>query len=58
VATWFSDQVNDMLQREREGRPEEGGEEEAALPPNIVPLTGPDRVTTAGARLVVAHHCG
>jgi trehalose 6-phosphate synthase len=49
VATWFENQVHDMLQHElgqQEDRDEEGQHE---LPPNIVPLTGGDRVTTAGA---------
>ena len=48
VATWFQDQVNDIQQLIREQR-EEDTEEEDALPPNIVPLTGSDRATPTGS---------
>lgn len=49
VATWFENQVADMLAYPS-GPPQmdEPGEE-VALPPNIVPLTGSDRVSTTGA---------
>jgi trehalose 6-phosphate synthase len=49
VATWFENQVSDMLAYPS-GPPQmdEPGEE-VALPPNIVPLTGSDRVSTTGA---------
>jgi trehalose 6-phosphate synthase len=48
VATWFEDQVNDIQQLIREQ--EEGvADEEEALPPNIVPLTGSDRATPTGS---------
>ena len=46
VATWFGDQVADMLAYEEQSWEESG--EDVDLPPNIVPLTGGDRVTTAG----------
>ena len=46
VATWFENQVADMLTHGQE-RPLV--EEEIDLPPNIVPLTGADRVSTTGA---------
>ena len=48
VATWFEDQVNDIQQLIREQRDEPAPEEES-LPPNIVPLTGSDRVTPTGS---------
>jgi trehalose 6-phosphate synthase len=47
VATWFENQVADMLTYGQERPPLE--EEEVVLPPNIVPLTGADRVSTTGA---------
>lgn len=46
VATWFGNQVADMLAYEEQAWEESG--EDVDLPPNIVPLTGGDRVTTAG----------
>jgi trehalose 6-phosphate synthase len=47
VTTWFENQVADMLTYGQERPPLE--EEDIALPPNIVPLTGADRVSTTGA---------
>jgi trehalose 6-phosphate synthase len=47
VITWFENQVADMLTYGQERPPLE--EEDIALPPNIVPLTGADRVSTTGA---------
>ena len=47
VTTWFENQVADMLTYGQEREPVE--EEELPLPPNIVPLTGTDRVSTTGA---------
>jgi trehalose-6-phosphate synthase len=47
VITWFENQVADMLTYGQERPPLE--EEDVALPPNIVPLTGADRVSTTGA---------
>jgi trehalose 6-phosphate synthase len=47
VITWFENQVVDMLTYGQERPPLE--EEDVALPPNIVPLTGADRVSTTGA---------
>lgn len=47
VATWFENQVND-LEAYKEEQPA-AGEEAEPLPPNIVPLTGSERVSTAGA---------
>jgi trehalose 6-phosphate synthase len=47
VITWFENQVADMLTYGQERPPLE--EEDVALPPNIVPLTGADRVPTTGA---------
>jgi trehalose 6-phosphate synthase len=46
VTTWFENQVTDMLTYGQERPPIE---EELPLPPNIVPLTGTDRVSTTGA---------
>lgn len=46
VATWFENQVNDLEAYDEEPAAEE---EAAELPPNIVPLTGAERVSTAGA---------
>lgn len=46
VTTWFENQVTDMLTYGQERPPIE---EELPLPPNIVPLTGADRVSTTGA---------
>lgn len=48
VATWFENQVDDILKHERGDSVEDGAENEVKLPPNIVPLTGGDRVSTAG----------
>lgn len=47
VTTWFENQVADMLTYGQERPPLE--EEEVVLPPNIVPLTGTERVSTTGA---------
>lgn len=47
VTTWFENQVADMLTYGQERPPLE--EEEIVLPPNIVPLTGTERVSTTGA---------
>ena len=47
VTTWFENQVTDMLTYGQERPPID--EEEIDLPPNIVPLTGTDRVSTTGA---------
>jgi trehalose 6-phosphate synthase len=46
VTTWFENQVTDMLTYGQERPPIE---EEIPFPPNIVPLTGADRVSTTGA---------
>jgi trehalose 6-phosphate synthase len=48
VTQWFENQVNDMLAYGKNSDDAEAGEE-TALPPNIVPLTGADRVSTTGA---------
>lgn len=47
VTTWFENQVADMLTYGQERPPLE--EEEIVFPPNIVPLTGTERVSTTGA---------
>jgi trehalose 6-phosphate synthase len=47
VETWFENQVND-LEAYGEEQPA-AGEDVEPLPPNIVPLTGSERVSTAGA---------
>lgn len=49
VATWFENQVNDMLKHEAHESIDVESDDEIALPPNIVPLTGTDRVSTTGA---------
>jgi trehalose 6-phosphate synthase len=46
VTTWFENQVTDMLTYGQDRPPIE---EEIPFPPNIVPLTGADRVSTTGA---------
>jgi trehalose 6-phosphate synthase len=48
VTQWFENQVNDMLQYGKDADAAESADE-AELPPNIVPLTGADRVSTTGA---------
>jgi trehalose 6-phosphate synthase len=49
VATWFENQVNDILKHELSEFTENGTEDDLdGLPPNIVPLTGSDRLSTAG----------
>jgi trehalose 6-phosphate synthase len=47
VATWFENQVKDMLRHEKDEL-DEHIEERIELPANIVALTGSDRVPTAG----------
>jgi trehalose 6-phosphate synthase len=49
VATWFENQVNDILNHELRESNHIGAEDEEGFPPNIVPLTGNERVSTAGA---------
>jgi hypothetical protein len=50
VTKWFENQVADMLAYKREpDSAEDEPEEELALPTNVVPMTGSDRVSTAGA---------
>ncbi len=50
VTTWFENQVSDMLTYGIDPvEVDEDMDDDIALPPNIVPLTGPDRVSTTGA---------
>jgi trehalose 6-phosphate synthase len=49
VAKWFENQVADMLRYGQEALDPDLELEEEELPANIVPLTGPDRVSTTGA---------
>ncbi|MBA3451173.1 MAG: trehalose-6-phosphate synthase [Chloroflexia bacterium] len=50
VTTWFENQVSDMLTYGTEpNERDRDGDDTEALPPNIVPLTGPDRMSTTGA---------
>ncbi len=46
VTTWFENQVNDMAKHERDQATETEEAEEFELPPNIVPMTGIDRIST------------
>jgi len=46
VTTWFENQVTDMAKHERDQATETEEAEEFELPPNIVPMTGIDRIST------------
>ncbi|MCA9879313.1 MAG: trehalose-6-phosphate synthase [Thermomicrobiales bacterium] len=48
VATWFENQVND-IQRLIRRQSEPVADDDESLPPNIVPLTGPERATPTGS---------
>ena len=49
VTTWFENQVSDMLTYGTEPATPKNEPDDEELPPNIVPLTGGDRVSTTGA---------
>jgi trehalose 6-phosphate synthase len=49
VATWFENQVADMLAYRSRPAADDPETPDGPLPPNIVPLTGTERVSTTGA---------
>lgn len=49
VAAWFEHQLLDMTNYDGDGAPDEAIPEDPPLPPNIVTLTGTDRISTTGA---------
>ena len=49
VAAWFEHQLLDMANYNGDVTPEDAESADIPLPPNIVTLTGADRISTTGA---------